>query len=85
MGAYAFGLPRELRIEWSDDGDAWSVAWQGPTAIPAVRAALTDPAQVPLTLPFDPVSARYVRLTQVGQEPDLPWWIAELQVMAPAR
>jgi hypothetical protein len=85
MGAYAFGFPRELRIETSPDGIAWSEAWRGPTAVPAVNAALADPHIVPVTIEIPLVSARFVKLRQTGREPGIPWWIAELKLHGPVR
>jgi hypothetical protein len=83
MGSYAFGHPRDLRIEVSLDRLTWSDVWRGPTAVQTVRAALADPAMVPVTISVQPVTARFLRLTQTAREPGIPWWIAELQVHAP--
>jgi hypothetical protein len=83
MGGFAFGYPRELAIDASPDGATWSLMWSGPTAIPALHAALTDPADVPLTISFEPAPARYLRLRQIGHETGIPWWIAELQLLSP--
>ena len=30
------------------------------------------------------IKGRYIRIQQVGTEPGIPWWIAELNVRAPA-
>lgn len=84
MGAYSFGFPRELEIDSSADKATWAPVWGGPTAVPAVHAAIRDPGTVPLTIDLGLVSARYVRLRQTGSEPGIPWWIAELSVFAPA-
>src|SRR3954470_7528358 len=83
MGGFAFGYPRELAIDASPDGAAWTPLWSGPTAIPALHAALADPGDVPLTISFEPAAARYLRLRQTGHETGIPWWIAELQLRAP--
>jgi hypothetical protein len=83
MGAFAFGYPRQLAVDMSTDAGAWSPLWSGPTVIPALHAALADPGDVPLTIAFAPVQARYLRLRQTGREPGIPWWIGELQVLAP--
>jgi len=42
-----------------------------------------DPGDVPLTIEFAPAQARYLRLRQTGHEVGIPWWIGELQVLAP--
>ena len=84
MGAYSFGFPRALEIDASSDQRTWEPAWAGPTAVATVHAAVTDPGRVPLTIDLRVVSARFVRVRQVGTEPGIPWWIAELNVFAPA-
>jgi hypothetical protein len=84
MGAYSFGFPRALEIDASSDQKTWERAWAGPTAVPTVHAAVIDPGRVPLTIDLGLVSARFIRVRQVGTEPGIPWWIAELNVFAPA-
>jgi hypothetical protein len=84
MGAYSFGFPRALEIDSSPDQGTWTPVWSGPTAVPAVHAAISDPGTVPLTIDPGLVSARYLRFRQTGAEPGIPWWIAELNVYAPA-
>jgi hypothetical protein len=83
MGAFAFGFPRQLAIDGSTDAGTWSPVWAGPTVIQALHAALVDPGEVPLTIAFAPTEARYLRLRQTGREVGIPWWIGELQVLAP--
>jgi hypothetical protein len=84
MGAFAFGFPRELRIDVSSDHSNWRPAWAGQTSVGAVHAAITNPGVVPLTIDVGEIKGRYIRLQQVGSEPRIPWWIAELSVRAPA-
>jgi hypothetical protein len=83
MGAFAFGYPRQLTIDASADGSDWFRVFEGPTVLQALHAALVDPGDVPLTVPFAPTAARYLRLRQTGREDGIPWWIGELQVLAP--
>jgi hypothetical protein len=83
MGAFAFGFPRNLEVELSNDRLQWERVWSGPTDIATVRGALADPALVLIRVDFSPATARYVRLRQTGQEPGIPWWIAELHVYGP--
>jgi hypothetical protein len=80
MSSFAFGFPRELAIDLSTDGTAWTTVWRGEPVVLTVRAAVSDPARVPLTLEFPPAEGRYVRVRQLGSEPGAPWWIAELSV-----
>jgi hypothetical protein len=84
MGSFAFGFPRQLDVDVSVDGSEWHRARSGGTALLTIRGALADPSRVPVTIGFDPVAARFIRLRQTGQEPDIPWWIAELEVRGPA-
>jgi hypothetical protein len=84
MGAFAFGFPRDLAIDVSSDQVDWRPAWAGRGAVPAVHAAVTDPGVVPLTIDVGEIKGRYIRIQQVGTEPGIPWWIAELNVRAPA-
>jgi hypothetical protein len=83
MGAFSFGHPRSLQIDLSSDGDSWTATWSGDTSVQTVRAALADPGTVPLTLALRGAEGRYIRLRQTGNEPGIPWWIANLRVHAP--
>jgi hypothetical protein len=83
MGAFAFGFPRDLRIDSSLDGREWTPAWRGATATLTVRAAVNEPTVVPLTIEVGRVPARFLRLQQLGTEPGIPWWVPELRVHAP--
>jgi hypothetical protein len=82
MGAYSFGFPRELAIEASLDGASWQTLWQDDVSVITVRAALADPGRVPVTIVFQPMRAAFLRLRQLGRDPTVPWWIAELSIRA---
>lgn len=82
MGAFAFGFPRQLDVDVSDDGQAWSPAWSGPTDVAVVRGALAEPGTVPLRIDLGARTTRFIRLRQKGTD-TVPWWIAELAVYAP--
>ena len=84
MGPYSFGFPRKVLIGVSSDESQWILGWAGSTAVRTVRAAVTSPESVPLTLNFGQLKGRFIRIEQVGSEPGIPWWIAELGVRAPA-
>ena len=81
IGGYVADFPRELLVETSVDGTAWSPAWSGRTAIVTFSGALQDPRNVPLSLPVTPRAARFVRFTQVGPEMVHYWSIAELRII----
>jgi hypothetical protein len=83
MGAYAFGFPRQLTVDVSEDGAAWRSVWQGGLSVQTVRAGIQVPYVVPITIELPEAAGRYVRLTQTGAEPGIPWWIATLRVNAP--
>jgi hypothetical protein len=83
MGSYAFGFPRYLEIEVSPNASAWTSAWSGQTAVQTVSAAVADPSTVPLTIELGGRPARFIRLRQTGIDPDVPWWIAELEIHRP--
>lgn len=83
MGAFAFGHPRFLEVDASEDRSAWQPAWQGDTSVQTVRAAVQEPQVVPLTIDLGRARGRYLRLRQTGEEPGIPWWIAEIRVHAP--
>lgn len=80
----AEGLPRGLRLEISLDGERWkpvleiptywnSLVWSGPH--PFVR-----PAEGPTELVFSPQPGRYLRITQIGNDTQNEWLIAEILV-----
>jgi hypothetical protein len=84
MGAYSFGFPRALEIDVSRDRADWLSVWGGEPAVLAVRGAIQDPSTAPIVIDLGRTTGRYVRLTQTGAEPGIPWWIPDIQVHAPA-
>jgi|KBSMisStaDraftv2_1062788.scaffolds.fasta_scaffold16291_3 F5/8 type C domain len=83
MGAYSFGYPRALEIDVSRDRADWLSVWGGEPAVLAVRGAVQDPGTAPIILDLGRTTGRYVRLTQTGAEPGIPWWIAGIHIHAP--
>jgi hypothetical protein len=81
LGGYSNDEPRSLRITTSRDGEDWTTAWEGPTAEFALRAALDNPARMDVEIRFAPARARYVRLTQTGEETEWFWSVAELGII----
>ncbi len=84
LGRFSADFPKALRIEYSEDGTAWTVARDGPTYREAFRAAVADPIRVPLRFPLGGVTARYLRLTQHGRDRLFNWSIAELVIASPS-
>ena len=80
LGVYASQYPLTLQVSTSTDRAAWSVAWSGDTALEAYDAAVRAPREIPITISFAPRDARYLRLTQVGNDPRRGWSIVELEV-----
>jgi hypothetical protein len=76
------GFPRRLAIETSEDGTVWRRVWDGPTVAEAFAGAIRAPRDIVLTFRFDPVPARFVRLTQLA-EFEGGWTVSELRVHAP--
>jgi hypothetical protein len=75
------GYPRELRIETSLDASSWDVVWNGSVRGLLIERAIHFPSpslRIPVRLHGRP--ARYLRLTQMGTDPDRPWTLAELEV-----
>jgi len=71
-------LGERLRIDRSDDGQAWEQVWLGWTGSPAVAGAIADPLVVPITIPLNDIRARYVRIYPA------PYWMArEVGVRGP--
>jgi hypothetical protein len=81
IAGYVADFPRQLIVTTSVDGQSWSPAWTGSTALMAFSAALEDPLNLPLPFGFTPRPARFVRFTQSGTEETYYWSVAELSVM----
>ena len=81
LGPYSNDAPRALRIAMSNDGKQWTTAWEGLVGHLALRAALQMPSRLDVHVPFPPVSARYVRITQTGDPTEWFWSIAELAII----
>jgi hypothetical protein len=82
LGAYATDAPRSLRIALSPDANRWTTAWEGPLAALALRAAFENPRRMDVHIRFERVNARYVRITQTGEETESFWSVAELTIVA---
>jgi hypothetical protein len=80
LGTAGADFPRELTVETSLDGNAWTLAWQGSPAAVVLRAALAAPRVTRAVFTFTPRPARYVRLRQTGRHAINYWSIAEFEV-----
>jgi len=79
LGVCPYGFPRWLVVDAATD-DGWRQVFSGPTAVLTVRAALAEPAAVPLTIPVG-MRTRSLRLRQTRADA-APLCIAELSVHA---
>ncbi len=80
LGRRTVDHPRELVIETSEDHVAWRPAWSGGTAGLVFQAAVEQPLNVSIVVPFEPRPARYVRLRQVAIDPHSHWSVAEIEL-----
>jgi hypothetical protein len=69
---------RRIAVEISDDGQAWTTAWEGWTAGPAIRGALEDALVVPMRFALLDIHARYLRI-----HPAPDWLVDGLRVLGP--
>lgn len=83
QGPYTAAFPRELIVSVSADGVDWTDVWEGGGGAPALAAAVSDPREIRVVLTFPAVTARFVRVRQVGRS-DEPWAVAEFRVLGPA-
>jgi len=74
-------FPRQLLIETSLDGAAWTAARRGDVVPEFVRAALAAPTLPVLELAIEPQEARFVRLRQVGHDPMAAWSLREVELL----
>lgn len=83
LGPSLYDFPRGLEIDLSIDGETWTRAWEGTTALLAFDAGLADPRHVPLAFPLGGRTARYIRLRQTGTDPVFYWSATEVGVFSP--
>ena len=76
--------PRRLAVDLSIDGITWSTVREGGASEESFYAAVRYPREAPVRFLFAPARARFVRLRQLATHSNL-WFIAEVQVHAPAR
>ena len=81
IAGFVADFPRQLSIETSSDGTAWSTAWTGDAALIALSAALEDPLNIPMPFVFEPRKARFLRFTELASEETYYWSVAELRIL----
>ncbi len=83
LGPSLYDFPRYLEIDLSTDGETWTRAWEGATALLAFDAGLEDPKRMPLAFPLLGRDARYIRLRQTGEDRVFYWSATEIGVFSP--
>jgi hypothetical protein len=80
LGKYAEDYPRGYAIEVSPDGVVWQeVARQDNCRLPLT--AYLRPRFLPLEITFPRVEARYLKVTNLGEDPMFSWSICEFDVL----
>jgi hypothetical protein len=82
LGQWYRNFPRTLVIETSVDGQVWDAAWNGDVIAPTIEGSLIDPLNAPVTVPFSPRPARFIRLRQTGKDAQVNWALPELEILA---
>ena len=80
LGPFEDDTPKHLEIDISESGHEWRRVWSGLGYAPSLTGALRDVHRHEVPIWFDPVNARYVRLTQIGDKTNYYWSVAELRV-----
>jgi hypothetical protein len=81
VGPFEDDAPKHLEIDISESGHEWHRVWRGLTYAASLAGALQDARRHEVPIQFEPVEARYVRLTQIGDQTPFYWSIAELRVL----
>ena len=80
LGSAGAAFPRHLVIETSPDAARWDAAWDGTVAAMVLSAAMHEPRETRVMIPFTSRAARYVRLRQTGRDERTYWAVAEFEV-----
>ena len=80
LGEFMTDFPMRLRLAVSTDGSQWETVYDGDTMLHAYYAALRHPREIPVVIPINRDSVRFIRLQQIGWGTH-DWSIAEIQVL----
>ena len=81
LGTSPKDYPRGVRFEVSTDGREWKIAAQTDKVEVSIRAFI-HPKEIAVDFPFQPVTARFLRIVQTGEDPFYFWSIHDLSVWA---
>jgi hypothetical protein len=84
VGPFRDSYPRQVTIDTSADGLAWSTVATLRTAGLTMRAALEDPKNVAIRIALLPSTARFVRLRADETHPRIPWVVTDVIVRSAA-
>jgi hypothetical protein len=84
QGWWTGNFARQIEVAVSDEGREWRPVWSGVTALQVMRAALANPRQLRLEMPFPPSRGRHVRLRQTATGGGAPWIVADVRVFGTA-
>ncbi|UCF95288.1 MAG: discoidin domain-containing protein, partial [Desulfobacterales bacterium] len=74
-------FPRGYGVETSADGKNWALVAEDRTYQLPIRSFLR-PLELRVVIDFDPAPARYIKITQTGEDPVYYWSIYEIEVFA---
>ncbi len=84
LGPFITDYPRLLTVEvdtgTSPDGAEWQAVWTGPTTGLALQAVVASPGEARVTIRWNPLAGRRVRLTTAGH-PTAWWSMTALEVL----
>lgn len=83
-GAFPGDFPEALAIDVSEAGQGWTEVWRGNLSALAFDGAIRAPQEVPMTIVFAEVRARFVRVRSAHAAPPYHWAAAEVRVLGPS-
>jgi hypothetical protein len=88
----AYGFPRGYKVEVSADGTNWKPVaegkdtWHDLQAIPSSGTGSQGESAATTVIPFEPVQAKFIRITQTASTDNAPVWsIQSLRLYAAAK
>jgi hypothetical protein len=82
LGSSIGSYPRQMAVDVSGDGIAWTTVWEGVGLGPAIAGIMRAPQAGRLALTFGLTTARHVRL-RLSADAQASWTVAEVSIHAP--